>query len=233
VIFNESFLEAVMQEPVTGVVKVCGKAFESRDESIEEWSQEEHEIFIEAYALIQSIMESNNLESIHSPPKLNGNIQSDAASLNKYFGAVVEEFRAEASHKKIQSLKAYYTTALGVGFYYEFSQGDLDRVQVLISELREVISSSAGLEKDHKSRLLKRLEKLQSELHKKVSSLDRFWGLVGDAGVALGKLGKDAKPIVDRIKEISDIIWRTQSRAEELPSNAPKPLLENNIESGK
>ncbi len=57
-----------------------------------------------------------------------------------------------------------------------------------------------------------------------MSDLDRFWGLVGDAGVILGKLGTDAKPFVDRVKEIADSVWRAQSRTEELPSNTPTPL---------
>jgi hypothetical protein len=74
---------------------------------------------------------------------------------------------------------------------------------------------------------LKRLESLQAEMHKRVSDLDRFWGLIGDAGVVLGKFGKDAKPFVDRIRDIADIVWRTQSRAEELPSGTSSPLLEN------
>ena len=69
------------------------------------------------------------------------------------------------------------------------------------------------------------MEKIQSELHKKVSDLDRFWGLIGDAGVVIGKFGNDAKPIVDRIKEIADIVWRTQSRSEELPSGTTTPFL--------
>ena len=60
-------------------------------------------------------------------------------------------------------------------------------------------------------------------MHKKVSDLDHFWGLIGDAGVALGKLGNDAKPIVDRIREITGITWNTQSRAEELPSGTTFP----------
>ena len=58
-----------------------------------------------------------------------------------------------------------------------------------------------------------------------MSSLDKLWGLIGDVGVALGKFGKDAKPIVDRIREITMITWRTQARAEELPSATPLPLL--------
>ena len=62
-------------------------------------------------------------------------------------------------------------------------------------------------------------------MHKKISNLDRFWGLIGDAGVAIGKFGNDAKPIVDRIKEIADIVWRNQARSEELPSGTKIPFL--------
>lgn len=89
-----------------------------------------------------------------------------------------------------------------------------------------MISGSNKLEDDHQRRLLAKLEKLQSELHKKVSDLDRFWGLLGEAGVVSGKLGRDAKPIVDRIREIAEIVWRTQARSEQLPSASEFPLLE-------
>ncbi len=60
-----------------------------------------------------------------------------------------------------------------------------------------------------------------------MSSLDKFWGLIGEAGIVLGKFGKDAKPFVDRMREIAQIIWRTHARAEELPSGSPFPLLQS------
>jgi len=91
--------------------------------------------------------------------------------------------------------------------------------------MRDLIAESSLFEEKHKRRLLKRLEQLQGELHKRQSDLDHFWGLLGDAGVALGKFGKEAKPFVDRVTEITNIIWRTQSKAEELPSGIKLPLL--------
>ncbi|HQR83212.1 MAG TPA: hypothetical protein PK283_09920, partial [Thiotrichales bacterium] len=94
-----------------------------------------------------------------------------------------------------------------------------------INELRDLIASTNDLESDHQRRLLSRLEKLQSELHKKLSDVDRFWGLVGDAGVMLEKLGKNAKPMVDRIKEIAQITWKTQTQAEGLPNHSTLPPL--------
>lgn len=67
-----------------------------------------------------------------------------------------------------------------------------------------MITAGDYFEDDHQARLLKQVESLQLELHKKMSNLDRFWGLVGDAGVIAGKFGKDAKPLVDRIRELEN-----------------------------
>ena len=111
-----------------------------------------------------------------------------------------------------------YLALFGSTFTYKFTDGDLKRIQELINELRNKISNSELFDANHKNRLLLRLEKLQIELHKKMSSLDKFWGLVGEAGVVLGKFGNDAKPFIEIIKEIAQIIWRTQVTAEELPS---------------
>ena len=103
-------------------------------------------------------------------------------------------------------------------FAYVFTDGDLARIQKLINELRKLITQSKDFEDNHKERLLKRLENLQSELHKRMSNLDKLWALLPEAGVALGKFGENAKPFADRICEIAGIAWRAQLRAEELPS---------------
>ena len=139
--------------------------------------------------------------------------------------SLANKYRQQTANLKFQAIKGQYAAVLGKAFSFEFSQGDLDRVQALISELRKLISETPGFEDSHRRRLLLRLEKLQSELHKRMSDLDHFWGLIGDAGVALGKFGDDAKPLVDRFAEIVNIVWRTQAKAEELPSGASLPQL--------
>ncbi|WP_018016010.1 hypothetical protein [Teredinibacter turnerae] len=133
------------------------------------------------------------------------------------------------SNKKNQFLSAIENKKkiLNKGFFYEFTDGDLDRVQQLINELRSEITQSDLFEESHRARLLRRLEAMQSEMHKKMSDVDRIWGLVGDAGIVIGKFGKDAKPFVDRIRELSQIAWKTQARAEELPSSIQNPLIES------
>ncbi|MDH3998726.1 MAG: hypothetical protein OET90_07785, partial [Desulfuromonadales bacterium] len=128
------------------------------------------------------------------------------------------------SDNKFNTLRNKYSSIIRNSFYYEFSQGDLDKVQKILNDLRDFISKSKLIEDGHKDRLLNRLGKLQNELHKRISTLDSLWGIIGDAGVVAGKLGKDSKPFVDRVRELSQIVWVTQARAEELPSNTPPSL---------
>ena len=91
--------------------------------------------------------------------------------------------------------------------------------------MRTLLTESAVISADHKRRMLSRLEKLQQELNKKMSSVDVFWGLLGEAGMTLGKFGKDVKPLTDRVCEVLRIVTRTQARANGLPAPEDSRLL--------
>lgn len=225
-IFSEEFLTDLKSDPIEGTIRLIKIV---REEFVQgqEWTEHDYFVLLEAYALIIEIIESQLLPIARPNFEISGNQDTDCQRINNYLDALAKFCVTESSKLKVESLRSHFKTSLGSGFSYEFSQGDLERVQLLINQIREFITETNGLEKDHQRRLLSRLEKLQSEMHKRVSDLDRFWGLIGDAGVVLGKLGTDAKPIVDRIKEIADIVWQTQSRAEELPSGTQIPMLEN------
>jgi hypothetical protein len=230
-IFEEDFLVLISEKPVEGILEVCEKVRQSLSDDPREWLEADYDVFIEALGLISSMVEMDLIFSPYAIPSISGNINEDCKNISEYLARLKEVYQAESSKLKLQSFKAHFKTNIGNGFKYEFSQGDLDRIQALVNELREHVSKSGDFEEDHKNRLLSRLEKLQAELHKKMSDLDRFWGLIGDAGVVIGKFGDDVKPIEDRIKEITEIVWRTQARAEELPSDSPLPKLEDKSES--
>ena len=225
--FDKEFIEWVEDNPVEGVVKACEKAILAQQNMIGlgPWDEQEHELLWDASTFVDLVLSEHEIIVDASLPDVSVDIGTNCENLLEYLVAVSKLLQAQSILLKIESYKNRYSTALKNSFAYEFSQGDLDRVQVLISEIRVQITESEFLDEDHKLRLLKRLEKLQLELHKRVSDLDRFWGLVGDAGVVLGKFGSDAKPIVDRIKEIASITWKTQARAEELASGTQNPML--------
>ncbi len=227
--FDEEFISNAEQNPIEAISEACEKVFKRLGEletGAQNWSTEEHELLWEVASLVDLILETNQISSDWKLPEPTGDINQNCTELQKYLEAIQDIFKEQSVKLKIKSYKKRYNTAFKASFAYEFTQGDLDRIQVLINELREQITDCKKFEDGHKRRLLKRLEKLQSEMHKRVSDLDKFWGLIGDSGVVLGKLGTDAKPIVDRIKEIAEIVWKTQARTEELPSQAQNPILE-------
>lgn len=158
-------------------------------------------------------------------PDLDISTREAMERIELYFDGLRLETEPATNRAYIDVVTKNLKERLQVGHLYRFSDRDFARVQTLINELRQIVVQSAHFDEDHRRRMLKRLERLQSELNKRMSDLDRFWGLVGDAGIALGKFGNEAKPFVDRIKELSEIIWRTQAEAEKLPEHSKIPTL--------
>lgn len=227
-LFTDEFVDSLRDDPVRGALEICQVSRKDLPSSLSNYNDAHHKRLIEVYALLTELIESNLLVIDNLLKfKLIGEISSDCGNILEFVAYVKQECTVQAAQLELESKRLKFKATLGASFCYEFSQGDMERVQSLVNQIRELISSSENLEADHQRRLLMRLEKLQSELHKRMADLDRFWGLIGDAGVVLGKLGTDAKPVVDRVKEIADIVWQTQSRAEELPSGTSPPLLEN------
>jgi hypothetical protein len=224
-LFDEKFITELKDDPIDGVVAICNRIYNEMGDERDEWSKSEYETLGEALALLESMIDAGLIQYEGSRPEITGNQFEDCVAVMSFIRDLERHYSSQATKLKFDRLKSTFKISLGGAFCYEFSQGDLSKIQSLLNDLREKISESTYFEADHQQRLLRRLEKLQAELHKKVSDLDRFWGLIGDAGVVLGKFGKDAKPLVDRIKEIAEIVWQTQSRAEELPSGTPIPLL--------
>jgi hypothetical protein len=195
---------------------------------IESFEGEHYDDYIRAYAFLQVFSETHNLNlKFGDLDKIQreDHIAYICKAFLEHTVPIYQEL--EANHRKriFEDSKTQYSLKIGTSFAYEFTEGDLKKIQKNINELRTLISDSKIIEKAHQQRLLKRLERLQSELHKRVSDLDRFWGFVGDAGIVMGKFGKDAKPMVDRIREMMGIVWRTQSKAEELESGSTNLFL--------
>jgi len=127
-----------------------------------------------------------------------------------------------------------YTDKFDSSSVYVFSEDDYTVIQRLLNEIRDIITNSDIITNKHKNRLLERLERMQRELHKKTSDLDRFWGFIGEAGIVLGKFGNDIKPLIDAISELAKIVWKTIAIKETL-LNSKMPItlppVENRIDN--
>ncbi len=185
-------------------------------------------LYVDAFAAVEAFAEAHKIDI--DQIDLGDKIEQNISDIEGYFARLGKIISPHLQRKHLEEARTKYRLLFGAGLIYEFSDGDLNRIQELINELRDAITASELFDEKHKQRILKRLEKLQAELHKKMSSVDQFWALLSEAGVVLGKFGEDAKPFVDRITEIGQIGWRAQVRAEELPSGLPFPLLSDGDE---
>ena len=222
--FSDEFIDGLPDDAYEAARLLCD-VFNETDSKIEpgrETDDANYFSYIKAHGIFQGLVEAYELPV--SIPPLSRDRKENAASTRKLVRGVASIAENEFVQSTVRSAKLKFATKMGKTFHYEFSEGDLERGQALLNEIRDLITQSPIFDESHKRRLLARLERVQAELHKQVSDLDRFWGLVGDAGVALGKFGSDAKPIFDRIKELTLLVWATQARAEGLPSNFPPPL---------
>lgn len=219
---DESFIAEIPEDLVEGAIYIINayyEFFENNNPTV----LTSFFNYLEFYSLMRSFLKRHNhpFEDVAFTDIESENI----LIITKTFNVLSNEFHRKNTLNLIEKTNARFDVLFRNTFTYEFTDGDLNRIQTLINELRDIVINSETFTAEHQQRVLRKLEKLQTELHKRVSNLDKFWGLVGDAGVAIGKFGTDAKPFVDRIRELADIVWRTQSKAEELPSGFKTPLL--------
>lgn len=220
-IISDELLDRVNEDPISVCLEVCKLANSLSNRS-------DSKVQLEACLFLGAVIDGGLLDYQGEIPRPeDGQIQKAIAT--NFFATVQSQIEALIKHESAISLQRGFENRfkqiIKSSFGYDFSEADVSRVQTLIDELRKLLTADSSLDDDHKRRLLLRLEKLQKELHKRVSDLSNFYNLMGDAGVALGKLGKDAKPLVDRITEILQIGWKAQARAEKLPSSADNPMI--------
>lgn len=198
-----------------------------REVLLETSESDRHSMVLTAYGLLRAFCQSRDMEE--PTVEISGNPEEDRQAIEQFIvsirdgmGPRVQARRARLyADSHVTKARDHFSGKLGKVLVYEFSDRDFQRVQELINELRDAISGSEVIVGDHRRRLLARLEKLQAELHKTMSNLDRFWGLIGEAGMVMGKFGEDVKPIVDRIRELVRIVWQTQCRGEGLQRLPP------------
>ena len=219
--FDDDFIKTLPDDSREAIITVCNHYVARRNHT--QVASQKHQLALEVYALLQVLLPARGLPSIEV--KITGVSNADRESIDGFINDIQKKMQAKIHVGTLDEYKRHFGIKFASVFHYEFSDGDFKKIQELINDLRTLISEASDLEADHRHRLLKRLEALQAEFHKKVSDLDRFWGFFIDASIVVGLMGENAKPMVDVIKKIVTIIWPTQTRAYELPSDMPFKLL--------
>ncbi|NWC99759.1 hypothetical protein HX869_13515 [Pseudomonas sp. P7779] len=224
--FSDEFLENINEDPLGVGLSVCrtvtGRCKPTNAES-------HGPLLLEATLLLGSMVKGGLLQTLATPPVINsGSLRraSDAYSYVVQIQREIEAILARDNAVQLQSeMEQRFNRLITGTFGYELTEGDLNEVQDLLNRLRDLVTKSEELTDNHKERLLKRLEEVQQELHKKLSKLDKLYCLAIEVSVVAGTIGKNAEPLVKVAKALFGISYRTHAHTEGLPSSTTPQLL--------
>ena len=188
--------------------------------------------YIEAYEMFRQFCADSGVaiktEPVELVPDRNANIQRISVFFDRAFSELEPEVLArkiktetilarEAAHKR-------YIAITGKGFVYELSESDLAQIQKLINQLRNLLRDTKEIDDKHRARILERLEAMQSELHRKMTSFEIVWGNLMEVSFAVERCGEASKEIRKTIRELVAIFSIAASVAHGLPSTTPPPM---------
>ncbi|HZR20800.1 MAG TPA: hypothetical protein VFE51_26195 [Verrucomicrobiae bacterium] len=205
--FPAKLLQGLPSDNVEALAALCTE-FERFDGHARQLP-EHHGDYVEALSILRgfAIARETKLEAF---PEIGPQRHQNIAQVAGYFTRLRDQVRGELSGRYsrgyFETKTEEYVALFSRVSVYEFSDGDFKRVHELVRELRDLIRGSSLISEEHKRRLLRRLEAMHAELHKKTSDIDRFWGFIGEAGIAMRKFGEDLAPISERVLELGGIV---------------------------
>lgn len=228
--FDEDFIKQLAADKLVAGSKICERFWELDEQLRSDTARvRSYEKYLEAFAFAEVFVDANSLEL--DVPRLDQEYapETNLRAIRAFFGQwrtnVEKEMAVRKRTTTYETAKQRYAQMFGKGVMYEFSDDDFSKVQNLLNRLRELLKKSTDFEEEHRVRLLKKLEALQVELHKKMSDFDKFWGFFIDSGIALRKFWENVEPFRDDVKEIMRIVCRTQAKAENVQKILPLNLL--------
>lgn len=223
--FSEDFLSSLSDDVDLAQMAIC-EEFISMNLELKGASKNIGDYF-NALAILRAYAQSKNIT--YTMPSHGSNPNDTIKKITQFFITRRNELNKKLNDNYLNGQTEKYAAYFDSVSTYKFSDSDFTKIQEIINELRNLISQSKIVTENHRRRLLERLERMQSELHKSTSDLDRFWGFIGETGIVVGKFGNDIKPIVDRVRELANIVWKTVRLKENLlSSGSPFALLDNN-----
>src|SRR6267142_3107479 len=205
--FPAKLLQGLPSDNIEALAALCGE-FERFDGHARQLP-DHHGDYVEALSILRAfaIAREAKLEPF---PEVGPQRHQNVASVTAYFSRLRDLVRTELSGRYsrgyFETKTEEYVALFSRVSVYEFSEADFKRVQSLVNELRDLIRSSTLITEEHKRRLLRKLEAMHGELHRKTSDIDRFWGFIGEAGIAMRKFGEDLQPISQRVLELGGIV---------------------------
>lgn len=219
--FDEDYIKNLPKDPISAGIKLCADFRRFHLDSTAEIHLTDYITYLKAHFLLLSLahMIGHEIGISNLAEDIEANITYIVTTFNQY-ESIFKKASTEHHVSKISELLTgeYYSTIA-----CRFTNSDLGRIKQLINELDRIISETNNLSRSDKTALLGELKIIRPDLEKGSLDLDRFWQLVEVANGMLGKLGKDAEPIAERMREIAVIAWRTPAYVHELSCDAAMP----------
>ncbi len=229
--FSEEYLSGLPKQPLLALARVCKdirlfhSTFTTETERIEKL-----DLYLEALGLMKVLAEKVGFDV--QPPEIAKLPSRNIENIIRYCAELNEIARHHLAKLKVELAHARYAQLFGEAFSYQLRGEEVKQAQALLSELKQLVESNTRLEDGFKQRLLARLDDLHFKIHLKMPSLDHWWGLLGDAGVALKMAGKEATAIAERICTLVSLAWQIQARNERLSIDSTgTKSLNNGIEA--
>ncbi len=170
---------------------------------------EHHDDYVEALGILRAFGAAREAK-LEPFPEIGPQRHQNIANITAYFARLRNTVRMELTSRHARGHFEFkteeYLSLFSRIAMYEFPEPEFQRAVVLINELRELLRASALVSEDQQRRLLRKLEAMRGELHKKTTDIDRFWGFLGEAGIAMRKLGADFEPVSHRVLELARIV---------------------------
>lgn len=225
-IFNSEQLAQIPNEPYKGIEYICNSF-----DDFETWVDHNHEDvsvvqYLEYWTLLKIFCSKHGLDfpQLKISPRIS-HPENEFAAVRSAFRDIRAAVSDKIIEKELEAAEELFTAHLGTGVAFELSDGDIEVINAKILELRNAIDASTVLEDKHKERLLKRLEALQSEIHKKQSNYDKMIGTMVEVMTVVKKVGEAAEPWGRLVRDICAAIAISQGRAYELPSSTDTSFL--------
>lgn len=191
-------------------------------------SAPEYKAIIRAYSLIEVLLNKIEKDFPHSLDifeadrvSLYGSQSDVLGGIRRYCGAIKGWAAGLMNEIETQEMlnngKEEFINAIAGFGGYSLSEKEYSLIQSKINEMRAIIAKSKHIADEHKTRMLQKLESLQSEIHKRMSSLTKSLGIIVEIGTTIGTFGVKVKPATDRLREILQVLLKSKSEAEGLP----------------
>lgn len=226
--FSKEFVSGLPADPYEAYRLICRQFYQWEASLMSSTGSEDHyATYLDIYGFLSAYLEISPIPVRLMPPSFRPS--KDISALQNAFEAIVEHVEDNIRINQLKDIYArareYYPSLIPHGFAYQFSEHALNQTRSLLKDLRYLVNSHPDMETGLKSRMIMKVDRILETLDTRVSSLDAFWGLLGESGIVVAKLFEDADSIYEKVRQIMAVVVQVQNEADGVLENSLNPFL--------